>query len=166
MRLSLFALCASVLLAVTVHAAPVEQHHNVVVETATENPVIRTDSGKDALSQATRAQEQQVAEQESYISGGVKSIAKPVLAALQPTAQGVDAGLEQGAGNLNAGVQNAGAALNQAANGVADIAANTVAGAGQTVGQAPGAVEQTVHAIDTNNGVIGSVDRAVFGGSN
>ncbi|KAG0166656.1 hypothetical protein DFQ28_008607 [Apophysomyces sp. BC1034] len=41
MRFSLFALCGSVLLAVTVRAAPVEQHHNVAVKAATENPVIQ-----------------------------------------------------------------------------------------------------------------------------
>lgn len=72
------------------------------------------------------------------------------------------AGLQEGAGNVKAAVQNAGAALG-AADGAADIAANTLAGAGQTVGQAPAGVAKTIHAIDHSPGIIGSVDRAVFG---
>ncbi|KAF8548055.1 hypothetical protein OG21DRAFT_1526743 [Imleria badia] len=72
----------------------------------------------------------------------------PLLETLSPTLDGLDAGLQQGAGNVKAAEQNIGAALNQAVNGVADIGAITSAGLGQTVGQAPAAVVGTVHAID------------------
>lgn len=82
---------------------------------------------------------------------------------LAPTLEGLGSGLQQGAGNVKAAVQNAGATLDQAANGVADIAANTVAGAGQTVGQTPAGVVKTVHAIDHSPGIIGSLDSTIFG---
>ena len=38
---------------------------------------------------------------------------RPVLGAVNPLAQGLDAGLQQGAGNVKAAVQNAGSALAQ-----------------------------------------------------
>lgn len=89
----------------------------------------------------------------------------PLLALLSPVLEGLDIGLQQGAGNVKAAVQNTGVALDQTANGVADIAGNTVAGAGQTVGEAPAGVLRTVHAIDTSPGVVGSVAKTVFGSS-
>lgn len=82
---------------------------------------------------------------------------------LQPVLSGLDGGLQQGAGNIQSAVQNVGVAAGQALNGVSDILGNTVAGAGQTVGQVPGSVVKTVQTIDNSPGIIGSVDRAAFG---
>ncbi|KAF7978060.1 hypothetical protein HWV62_1695 [Athelia sp. TMB] len=86
----------------------------------------------------------------------------PVMGAINPLAQGVDAGLQQGAGNVKAAMQNAGAALNQAAGDVGDIGADTLAGAGQTVGQVPTSVLQTIKALEYG-GLTGSILGTAFG---
>ncbi|KAF7976529.1 hypothetical protein HWV62_6357 [Athelia sp. TMB] len=101
-------------------------------------------------------------ENDSAPLGAVSKPAGGDAPARRARRRGMDAGLQQGAGNIKAAVQNAGAALDQAANGVADVA-NTAAGAGQTVGQVPGAALKTVHSIDHAPGIIGSVDSTIFG---
>ncbi|KAF7978059.1 hypothetical protein HWV62_1693 [Athelia sp. TMB] len=101
-------------------------------------------------------------ENDSAPLGAVSKPAGSDAPARRARRRGMDAGLQQGAGNIKAAVQNAGAALDQAANGVADVA-NTAAGAGQTVGQVPGAALKTVHSIDHAPGIIGSVDSTIFG---
>ncbi|KAG0170142.1 hypothetical protein DFQ28_010887, partial [Apophysomyces sp. BC1034] len=129
MRLSLFALYGLVLLAVTVYAAPVEQHHNAVVETATESPVIRTDIAQDALSQAVRTEEQQFAKRGSHISGrGLASVVQPVLCAFEPLANGISYGLQHGTGHVKDAVQTLGCGLNQVANGLAKVGGGATAG--------------------------------------
>ncbi|KAK6522840.1 hypothetical protein TWF281_002271 [Arthrobotrys megalospora] len=56
------------------------------------------------------------------------------------------------------------ARLAEIAEAFSKIAADTAAGMGQTVSQVPGAVLQTVHAIDTNKGLAGDVVRTITGG--
>lgn len=90
---------------------------------------------------------------------------KPVLGALNPTAQGLDAGLQQGAGNVKAAVQNAGVAVNQIANGLADVGDNAVLGLGSTAGRAPAAILELANALQHGGGPIGSLLAAVLGGS-
>ncbi|KAF7976530.1 hypothetical protein HWV62_6359 [Athelia sp. TMB] len=89
---------------------------------------------------------------------------QPVAAAINPLAQGVDAGLQQGAGNVKAAVQNAGAALDQAGGDVSDIGANTAAGLGQTAGEVPARVLQTVKALE-HSALLGSLLGTLFGRS-
>ncbi|KAG0166959.1 hypothetical protein DFQ28_006792 [Apophysomyces sp. BC1034] len=159
MRLGLFALCATVLLAVTVHAAPVEQHHNAVVETAAENPVIRTDIAKNALSQAVRSQEQQFAKR-----GGVKSLTEPAVQGVaNPLGTGVGRGVAGAAGGTQQAADLFGDALDVLAHTLGGIAANTEQGAGVAVANAGNAVQNTVSEIQSNSGAIGDVVRVVGG---
>ncbi|KAF7975657.1 hypothetical protein HWV62_9121 [Athelia sp. TMB] len=90
---------------------------------------------------------------------------RPVLGAINPLAQGVDAGLQQGAGNVKAAVQNAGAAINQAAGDAGDISADTLAGLGQTLGESPAKVLDQIHSLEQGGGPIAGIIKAVFGRS-
>lgn len=88
---------------------------------------------------------------------------KPVLAALNPTTEGLDVGMQQGAGNVKAAVQNTGVALDQVANGLADVGGNTVAGLGETLGQTPAGTLQLVRNLENGGGPVASLLSALFG---
>lgn len=69
--------------------------------------------------------------------GALSGDVRPITSLLKPTLQGAGTGLDQNAGNLKAAVANTGAAVNQIANGLVDIGADTLAGAGQTIDRLP-----------------------------
>ena len=72
-------------------------------------------------------------------------------------------GLQEGAGNFKAALQNAGVALNQALAVAGNIGQDTIAGLGQTVGQAPKGIVQTVNDLERQGGPVTSLFDMVFG---
>jgi hypothetical protein len=96
-------------------------------------------------------------------SNELSDLLGPVLAALEPLAQGIDQGVPAGATDVNAAAHHAGEAMNQAAQGVGDAAQGMTQGAGETVAEAPGAVDRTIHGLETS-GLAGDVVTTAFGG--
>lgn len=85
------------------------------------------------------------------------------MAGINLLAQGLGAGLEQGAGDVKAAVQDAGAALDHVAGAAADATANTLPGAGVTIADAPAAALKLVEGLERGGSPISSLLNAVFG---
>ncbi|KDR78047.1 hypothetical protein GALMADRAFT_224445 [Galerina marginata CBS 339.88] len=84
-------------------------------------------------------------------------ILKPVLTSAQGVTEGVNKGVEAGAGNIDHGLHSVGSAASSITSGAADITGGTLEGAGNTVAAVPKALYSILSNLDHSKGLLGNI---------